>query len=150
MKSVGERIRQARNARQMSAEVLAKRVGYAHQSAIANLENRANGTGGTKLPVIAAELNVPVAWLLEGPDSDTVPFLRTAPVQQVAPSAVHVVQEHDPFWPFRTIRRERIDRLLARLGRVQAETALDEMERQLHILLSHWEREADAKNSDAA
>lgn len=74
MKTVGERIRQAREARGLSGEELALAVGYAHQSAIGNLENRATGTGGTKIAKIAAKLRVPVQWLLEGPDSDHVPF----------------------------------------------------------------------------
>lgn len=75
MKSVGERIRQARDAVGMSGETLAKKVGYKNQSAIGNLENRAGGTGGNKVREIAAALNVSVDWLLNGPDSDTVPFL---------------------------------------------------------------------------
>lgn len=74
MKTVGERIRQAREARGLSGEELALAVGYAHQSAIGNLENRATGTGGTKIAKIAAQLRVPVQWLLEGPDSDQVPL----------------------------------------------------------------------------
>lgn len=76
MKTVGERIRQAREARGLSGEELALAVGYAHQSAIGNLENRATGTGGTKIAKIAAKLRVPVEWLLEGPDSDEVPFVE--------------------------------------------------------------------------
>lgn len=78
MKTVGERIRQAREARGMSGEELAMAVGYAHQSAIGNLENRATGTGGTKITLIAAALRVPVQWLLAGPDGPTVPFSEPA------------------------------------------------------------------------
>lgn len=78
MKSVGERIRQARNAKLLSGEALAGLVGYKRQSAISNLENRAGGSGGNKLAVIAHALGVPVLWLLSGPDSDTVPFLDKA------------------------------------------------------------------------
>lgn len=66
MKSIGERIRQARDACGMSAEALAMAVGYSHQSAIANIENRKGGQGGKKLAEIAKVLHVPVAWLLEG------------------------------------------------------------------------------------
>lgn len=77
MKTVGERIRQAREARGLSGEELAFAVGYSHQSAIGNLENRATGTGGTKIAKIAAKLRVPVQWLLEGPDSDQVPLAET-------------------------------------------------------------------------
>ena len=74
MKTVGERIRQARDARGLSGEELAHAVGYKNQSAISNLENRATGSGGTKIARIAAALRVPVQWLLEGPDGPEVPF----------------------------------------------------------------------------
>lgn len=74
MKTVGERIRQARDARRLSGEELAHAVGYKNQSAISNLENRATGTGGTKIAKIATALRVPVQWLLEGPDGPEVPF----------------------------------------------------------------------------
>lgn len=55
------------------------RVGYKNQSAIGNLENRAGGTGGTKIGLIADVLCVPVDWLLRGPDSLDVPYF---PVHQ--------------------------------------------------------------------
>jgi transcriptional regulator with XRE-family HTH domain len=74
MKTIGERIRQAREARGFSGEELALAVGYTHQSAIGNLENRATGTGGTKIAQIATALRVPVQWLLQGPDGPDVPF----------------------------------------------------------------------------
>lgn len=74
MKTVGERIRQAREARGLSGDELARAVGYSHQSAIGNLENRATGTGGTKIAKIATALRVPVQWLLEGPDGPEVPY----------------------------------------------------------------------------
>lgn len=74
MKTVGERIRQARDARGLSGEELARAVGYKHQSAISNLENRSTGTGGIKIAQIATALRVPVRWLLEGPDSLEVPL----------------------------------------------------------------------------
>lgn len=75
MKTIGERIRQAREAKGWSGEKLAKAVGYKKQSAISNLENRATGNGGNKLAVIADKLCVPVEWLIQGPDSDNTPFL---------------------------------------------------------------------------
>ena len=75
MKTVGERIRQARNFYEWSGEYLAKKVGYKNQSAIGNLENRAGGSGGHKIGDIAEALNVPVDWLLRGPDTDNIPFL---------------------------------------------------------------------------
>jgi transcriptional regulator with XRE-family HTH domain len=68
MKTVGERIRQARLHRGLSGEELAAKVGYKTQSGIANLENRAGSSGGHKLPKIAEVLNFSVAWFLSGPD----------------------------------------------------------------------------------
>jgi transcriptional regulator with XRE-family HTH domain len=82
MKSVGERIRQAREARQMSGEALAKKVGYKHQSAIGNLENRSTGTGGNKISEIAEVLEVPLQWLMSGPDTDEVPTIGSQPLSQ--------------------------------------------------------------------
>jgi transcriptional regulator with XRE-family HTH domain len=75
MKTTGDRIRQARTAHKMTGEELAKKVGYKNQSAIANLENRATGTGGNKISAIADALGVSVEWLLRGPDDPNVPFL---------------------------------------------------------------------------
>lgn len=70
MKTVGERIRQAREHRGLSAESLASKVGYKTQSGISNLENRATGRGGFMLSKIAEELNFSVAWFLQGPDTN--------------------------------------------------------------------------------
>lgn len=70
MKTVGERIRQARTARGLSGEQLARLVGYKTQSGISNLENRATGHGGGMLPKIAEALDVSIEWLLQGPDID--------------------------------------------------------------------------------
>jgi hypothetical protein len=78
MKTIGERIRQAREALKISGDALAKKAGYKNQSAIGNLENRAGGTGGNKIGVIADALNVSVEWLLRGPDCDVVPFIVPA------------------------------------------------------------------------
>lgn len=69
MKSVGERIRQAREYRKMSGEELAHKVGYKTQSGISNLENRNGGMGGAKVVLIAEQLNVSLQWLLNGPDT---------------------------------------------------------------------------------
>lgn len=85
MRTVGERLRQAREARGLSGEALARRVGYKTQSGIANLENRATGHGGYKLAQIAQELNVSVAWLLKGPDTDdaaSIPPFEASDVAQ--------------------------------------------------------------------
>lgn len=75
MKTLGERIQQARLKRGWSALTLAKKVGYKTQSGIANLENRVGGSGGNKIAAIAKALGVPLEWLMNGPDSDTVPFI---------------------------------------------------------------------------
>lgn len=81
MKTIGERIRQAREARKMSGEALAQAAGYKQQSAIGNLENRAGGSGGSRIGLIADALNVPVEWLLRGPDTGAVPFFTRGVIQ---------------------------------------------------------------------
>lgn len=79
MKTVGERIRQAREFRGLSGEALAKEVGYSTQSGISNLENRTSGRGGFNLPKIAQVLDFSIEWFLNGPDvqdmSMVPPFL---------------------------------------------------------------------------
>lgn len=88
MRTVGERIRQAREYRQWTGEQLAKLVGYTHQSAIANLENRATGRGGFKLPQIAQALGFPLDWFLNGPDVDDLATLDKSPrISAAAPVA---------------------------------------------------------------
>lgn len=82
MKTIGERIRQAREALKMSGEALALKVGYKNQSAIGNLENRVSGNGGNRIVAIAAALNVPIEWLLKGPDDGTIPFLSSPAAEQ--------------------------------------------------------------------
>jgi transcriptional regulator with XRE-family HTH domain len=77
MRTIGERIRLAREQRGMSQAELAAVVGFKAQSAIGNLENRATGRGGFHLPKIASALGVSVTWLLDGPDEPaTVPWLE--------------------------------------------------------------------------
>lgn len=68
MKTIGERIRQAREYRGLSGEQLAHMCGYKNQSGISNLENRASTSGGTKIVAIARALDVSVKWVLDGPD----------------------------------------------------------------------------------
>lgn len=75
MKTIGERIQQARLQLGWSGKTLAEKLGYKTQSAIGNLENRATGRGGNKLDAVARVLNVSADWLLHGPDGDKVPFL---------------------------------------------------------------------------
>lgn len=87
MKTVGDRIRQAREFRGLSGEELAHRVGYKTQSGISNLENRATGNGGNKLPDIARVLDLSLEWFLQGPDTDdmrTVPPYRRPDVSHEA------------------------------------------------------------------
>lgn len=87
MKTVGERIRQAREFRGLSGEALAKEVGYSTQSGISNLENRAVGRGGFNLPKIAKALDFSLEWFLNGPDVEDmslVPsFANVAPTGRV-------------------------------------------------------------------
>lgn len=90
MKTVGDRIRQAREFRGLSGEELAFRVGYKTQSGISNLENRATGNGGNKLPQIAQALDFSLEWFLQGPDTDdmrTVPPYRSGQASYTAPGA---------------------------------------------------------------
>lgn len=149
MKSVGERIKQARLAKGLSAEALAMLVGYKTQSGIANIENRSNGSGGNKVARIATELEVPVEWLLSGPDSDDVPFIRAKPSTVTRVPEVKAIPS-DPSWPFPSIQRERIEALLAGLGPARASNALEDIERYLNLLLERWEREVHEANNGAA
>lgn len=108
MKTIGERIQQARLAKGWSADYLAKKVGYQTQSGISNLENKATGSGGNKIGKIAFALDVTLDWLLTGPDSDNVPFLPPKLEQQSvehqtttvnSPPGIYVVQSESK-WPF--------------------------------------------------
>jgi transcriptional regulator with XRE-family HTH domain len=116
MKTVGERIRQAREHRKMSGEDLAKKVGYKHQSGISNLENRATGRGGFNIQKIAEALDVSIDWLINGPDALDVnsvkPFRddqqNTRPVALAATpqGAAEEGPELTVYdWPFRTIKK---------------------------------------------
>lgn len=53
------------------------------------------GTGGNKIHLIAKRLNVPIEWLLEGPDGPNVPFLesRVDNAQPWAANSAHRVGE---------------------------------------------------------
>lgn len=91
MKTVGERIRQARLFRGLSAEQLAKEVGYKTQSGISNLENRSTGKGGYMLEKIARRLDFSLEWFLCGPDTDDMstvpPFKAREDVQRTTNTA---------------------------------------------------------------
>lgn len=104
MKTVGDRIRQAREFRGLSGEELAIKAGYKTQSGISNLENRATGRGGFGLTKIAEALNFSVQWFLQGPDTDDMstvpPFSRQmqtwpAPVDAPTPVALTEVKKYD-------------------------------------------------------
>lgn len=58
----------------MTQGELARRVGFNHQSAIGNLETRNSTRGGFKIMQIAEALEVPVEWLMSGPDGPSVPY----------------------------------------------------------------------------
>ena len=131
MSTTGDRIRRARLFRQLSAEERAQRVGYATQSAITNLENRATGRGGYKLGQIAQVLDVSVQWLLGGPD--TLDMAHVPGYDQAAPTSVLAVREELPAtwaqagWPFKRISPAQ----WARLTRPER----DSLERQILGLL---------------
>lgn len=98
VKTIGERIRQAREAKGLSGQALAKIVGYRHQSAIGNLEARASGQGGNKIGAIADALGVPLEWLMRGPDADSVPHLpkaAEAAYRGTEPAAAVVIHDTD-------------------------------------------------------
>lgn len=147
MRSVGERIRQARLAKGWSAEALSQRVGYKTQSGISNLENRAGGTGGARLPLIASELNVPLEWLLAGPDSDQVPFRTELPASPWTHGTITRATRHRVAEPSRDYAALQcpfdegliasIRDVLARLKSDERDAARAEMERALQLLVEH-------------
>lgn len=83
----------------MSQAELARLAGFKTQSGIGNIESRKDGRGGFSLGKIAAALNVPVEWLLDGPDGESVPMLNAsgqAPLlSQRAESSVQAFTEVD-------------------------------------------------------
>ncbi len=121
MKTVGERIRQAREFRGLSGETLAKEVGYQTQSGISNLENRAVGRGGFNLPKIAQALNFSLEWFLNGPDVEDMALV--APFS----SAGAAVRVEEPQAKYATTRQHAHDLLdqLSELGIDKAITMLE-------------------------
>lgn len=110
MKTVGERIRQAREFRKMSGEELAHAAGYKHQSGISNLENRATGRGGFGIQKIAKALDVPIDWLINGPDTEDmrqVGRFALAPTPQIRMSVVAKERPaaYEQDWPFNTVSK---------------------------------------------
>ena len=109
MSTTGDRIRTARIKRGMTAEDLAKKVGYSTQSGIANLENRATGRGGYKLALIADALGVSLDWLLNGDKIDNFVDMPTLKENDKLPSSnEYHIQEPEAVWclsswPFKNI-----------------------------------------------
>lgn len=118
MKSVGERIRQAREFRGLSGQQLADLVGYKHQSAIGNLENRATGSGGNNLVKIAQALNFSVQWLLSGPDTNDMrtvsPFSANGAAQDNEPPFYLKKAAPAVSWPFERISPHEYETLTPR------------------------------------
>jgi transcriptional regulator with XRE-family HTH domain len=134
MKTVGERIRQAREFRKMSGEELAQKAGYKHQSGISNLENRATGRGGFGIQKIAEALDVPIEWLINGPD---VIDIRTvgrfsqsnrSQIKLVATNEKNASKDGD--WPFTRITKDEWQSIppgTRRIIEVFARSALEEI-----------------------
>jgi len=135
MKTVGERIRQAREYRGYTAEELAARVGYKTQSGISNLENRATGRGGFALPKIAEELNIATEWFLQGPDTDNmneVPTFRAPIPYTTQHPAAHLAREPEPQNELRAHAHRTIDQISDR-GLIHAVEMLEGLA-QIHSI----------------
>lgn len=94
MKTPGERIRQAREHKGITAHKLALAVGYKTQSGISNIENRSVTTGGRKIAAIAHELRLPLEWVMNGPDGPTIPWLE--PPSKPAPATATPISTQEP------------------------------------------------------
>lgn len=131
MTTTGDRIRRARLYRGLSADELAQRVGYATQSGITNLENRATGRGGYRLTQIAQALDVSVQWLLGGPDlrdmAHVPGFDRAVPSGMAAVRDDSAATWAQAGWPFKRVSPAQ----WARLTRQER----DVLERQIGGLL---------------
>lgn len=106
----------------MSADALAKEVGYSSQSGISNLENRAVGRGGFKLPDIAKALDFSLEWFLNGPDVEDM--------SQV-PSFYHLdiskTYAAEPEGKYKTTRQQAHD-LIDQLSELGVEKAISMLE----------------------
>lgn len=67
--SVGQNIRRAREAKQMTQDELASRMGYKSRSTIARIENGDNDVSQSKLKKFSEILDVSIGFLLDGTDS---------------------------------------------------------------------------------
>lgn len=135
MRTTGERVRQAREYRGLTQDQLAQRVGYHNQSAIGNLENRATGRGGFKLPRIAQELGFPLEWFHDGPDYDNLADLERE--LRAAGRPVGVPTEH---------RQEHMAALLDQLNEEGAERAVEYVE----LLQYKYRRDSDERALESA
>jgi transcriptional regulator with XRE-family HTH domain len=136
MKTVGDRIKQARLYRKLSGQELADRVGYKTQSGIGNLEGRlSGGRGGGRLPAIARELNFPLQWFLEGPDVDD---LRTIDPLLIAPSPPgNVHQTSDNHARYGPITPSPLQTALGLLERLTPEGVLKAIEHLEYLITKH-------------
>ena len=124
MKTLGERLRQAREYRRMTADRLAALVGYKSASGIINLENRATGHGGYKIDLIAKELDVDENWLRNGPDVDD---MSQAPPYKDRPNHIASDVSAHPLFV-----RGMCNDLIARLPDESLGKALDYLQMLLH------------------
>jgi transcriptional regulator with XRE-family HTH domain len=139
MKTLGERIRQAREYRKLTGEQLAEAVGYKTQSGIGNLENRATGRGGFRMPAIAAALQFPLDWFLNGPDVEDL--RRIDPLLQAQPA--NTVREE--YAPYRAgSPADRVTALLSQLDDAGMERAVEYLE-----LLQHRYRRPSTAADDS-
>lgn len=98
VKTIGERIRQAREAKGLSQLQVALEAKFKHQSAIGNLETRATGRGGRRITEIADALAVPVEWLLKGPDCDDADIPWKVPPGHHEPGGSQIAREPASSW----------------------------------------------------
>ena len=66
LKTFGDRLRCVRKGKQISQKVLAKKLGYKASASISKIEGDISPPDFTKLPQIAAILNVDLHWLITG------------------------------------------------------------------------------------
>lgn len=125
MKTVGERIRQAREYRGLSGEELALKVGYSHQSGIANLENRATGRGGFKLPLIAEVLDFAVDWFLSGPDTENMKNVPSFKPQQLIGETTEIQHDVRQKQALYTTTREKAHQIIDQLSEQGIIKAID-------------------------
>lgn len=78
--SVGQNIRRAREAKQMTQDELASRMGYKSRSTIARIENGDNDVSQSKLKKFSEILDVSIGFLLDGTDSgDSISEINNNP-----------------------------------------------------------------------